>query len=316
MTTPATPATWRFWRAFGTTLRPYLMFLSLAAGLVGLALTELGVEVVGYALVFFLTYGLGQAVTDTFQMDTDALSAPERPLVRDEVRPSDVRVVALVALVSCALVFFAANPWTALPAAASVAGLLSYTWFKRQWWGGPPWNAWIVALLPVIGVLCGGVDAMERLLDPRLWLAVVSTFATYVCFVLLGYLKDVDADSATGYRTFAVQFGRRPAIVLSLAHAVIGSLASAALVFAGSEFVLGHVLWGLGLIALVVAHPRLWSITTDRAAYPGIERCALGFVGIHLGEAAVLRPSLGWGAVAVFALAIAAMRLRPTREQI
>ena len=27
----------------------------------------------------------------------------------------------------------------------SVAGLATYTWFKRRWWGGPFYNAWIVA---------------------------------------------------------------------------------------------------------------------------------------------------------------------------
>ena len=78
----------RFWRGFGVTLRPYLMFLSLAAGAVGLALTDLGAIGFLYALAFLVTYGLGQAVTDAFQIDTDALSAPYRPLVREHHKVS------------------------------------------------------------------------------------------------------------------------------------------------------------------------------------------------------------------------------------
>ena len=43
MTAPALPfpvTSARFWRAFGVTMRPYLMFVSGASGLVGLALAE------------------------------------------------------------------------------------------------------------------------------------------------------------------------------------------------------------------------------------------------------------------------------------
>ncbi|MHC4067126.1 MAG: hypothetical protein ACYSUI_21845, partial [Planctomycetota bacterium] len=66
---PVTVDSADFWRAFATTLRPYLMFISGAAGMVGLALAgELDRPVfVGSSMVFFLSYGLGQSVTDVFQ---------------------------------------------------------------------------------------------------------------------------------------------------------------------------------------------------------------------------------------------------------
>ena len=44
MTEPAGLSTGRFWRGFVITLRPYLMFLSLAAGLAGLALLLTGIS--------------------------------------------------------------------------------------------------------------------------------------------------------------------------------------------------------------------------------------------------------------------------------
>ena len=148
---PAPVGSARFWRAFATTLRPYLMIISGSAGMVGLALAgDLEWPVfVGSSMVFFLTYGLGQSVTDVFQTDTDALSAPERPLVRRVVRRQDVLGVALAGLALCAVWFAALNPWTLVVSALCVFGLVSYTPMKRRWWAGPAWNGWIVALLPL-----------------------------------------------------------------------------------------------------------------------------------------------------------------------
>jgi len=56
----------------------------LDAGLVGLAFApDLPPGRVLLAFVpLFLSYGFGQALTDCFQIDTDAVSAPYRPLVR------------------------------------------------------------------------------------------------------------------------------------------------------------------------------------------------------------------------------------------
>jgi 4-hydroxybenzoate polyprenyltransferase len=316
MTEPAGLSTGRFWRGFVITLRPYLMFLSLAAGLAGLALTDLGIEVVIFGTVFFLTYGLGQALTDTFQTDTDALSAPYRPLVRGELRTRDVRVVALLGLAVCGLVFVVANPWSVVPAGAAVAGLASYTWFKRRWWGGPPWNAWIVATLPLIGWLCGGGSLIGATREPELGLVMGSAFFTYASFVLLGYLKDVDADAATGYDTVAVRFGRRPTIVLSFVHALVGLALSGLLVADGSPEIGGGVIWGAGFLALLAAHVRLWGVTEDSNAHAGVAWSALAFVAIHLGEAAMLRPSFTWPCAGLLAAAVITMRLRPSREQV
>ena len=87
-TTPYRVTAAGFWRAYAITLRPYLFFVSGAAGLVGLAMTDLPPLAFGAAfLAFFLSYGLGQALTDVFQRDTDALSSPYRPLVRGEIAP-------------------------------------------------------------------------------------------------------------------------------------------------------------------------------------------------------------------------------------
>ena len=119
MTAPTVPfpvTSWRFWRAFGVTMRPYLLFVSGASGMVGLALAPAlgGLVLVLAALPFFLSYGLGQAITDTFQTDTDALSSPYRPLVRGEITRAQVLVLSLCALLAIGLLFALLNPWSIL----------------------------------------------------------------------------------------------------------------------------------------------------------------------------------------------------------
>lgn len=220
---PSTNAWWtpQFAKAYVVTMRPYLLFVSGAAGVVGLSFT-CDMSAARLALAFaalFLSYGFGQALTDCFQTDTDSLSAPYRPLVRGQVTKSQVVVLSLVglALVVAGLCYL--NPWILVLGVAAVVGLLTYTFFKRRWWGGPPWNAWIVALLPMMGWLAGGgvsLSSLGRFLvaDSAVFLAaVLAVFSGYANFVVMGYLKDISADSATGYRTFPVVFGWRPAVI-------------------------------------------------------------------------------------------------------
>jgi 4-hydroxybenzoate polyprenyltransferase len=310
----------RFWRAYAVTLRPYLCFVSGAAGLAGLALTPLPAAPLAAAFAaFFLSYGLGQALTDVSQRDTDALSAPYRPLVRGELSAAAVACVSLAGLAGCSLVFAALDPRTLVPAAAAVAGLASYTPLKRRWWGGPPWNSWIVALLPVIGFLCGGpAPATPRAL-PAL---AVSVFGTYAVFVVLGYLKDVEADRATGYDTLPVRFGRPRAVAASAAFCAVGlagSVATLALAPAArppGERAAAFVLWAAGVVWLVAAHVVIGRTRRDAEAHPGIAASVRGFVALHLGEAAWLRPELALPGLLLVGLLEAALRARPCPEQV
>jgi 4-hydroxybenzoate polyprenyltransferase len=313
---PVTVDSADFWRAFATTLRPYLMFISGAAGMVGLALAgELDRPVfVGSSMVFFLSYGLGQSVTDVFQTDTDALSAPERPLVRGEVRPQDVLGVALAGLALCAAWFALVNLWTLVVSAVCVFGLVTYTPMKRRWWAGPAWNAWIVALLPLIGVLCAGGNLVQALADGRVRLAMGATLFSYMVFVLLGYLKDVDADRATGYDTLAVHFGRRTAVVVSLACALAAAVLSRSLVL--GETPGAAALWATGVLIMIGAHAVAWNVSSDDRAYPAITASVVGFVAVHLGMVAALIPSFTAAGWALAATAAIALTMRPSRRQV
>jgi geranylgeranylglycerol-phosphate geranylgeranyltransferase len=293
------------------------MFVSGAAALPGLALGRAPIaRVVPAFVVLFLSYGLGQALTDVFQTDTDALSAPERPLVQGTIDKRTVLIASLGGLLACSAVIVWLSPAAALPAAIAIALLATYTPLKRHWWGGPSWNAAAVALLPLLGRMAGGTGLAGALADEAVRAAMVSSFGTYAVFVLLGYLKDVEADRATHYNTVAVRFGRRAAIVWSAAFGTIGLAASVWLVQPRLTVSAGTALWSVGAVMLVGAHVLAWSSTTDSDAWPGIQASVHGFVALHLGEAAAIEPRWTWVAWTLFGASIVAMLRRPVRTQI
>jgi geranylgeranylglycerol-phosphate geranylgeranyltransferase len=203
------PTQLAFWRYYLIQMRPYLLFISAAAGMMGVVAAMAVQPAAPLRLLwlafppFLLAYGFGQALTDYFQTDTDRLSAPDRPLSKGLLEVRHVLIVSSLGLAGCAMILVWLNPWNLLPALLTVGGLATYTTVKRRyWWGGPLYNAWIVSLLPVMGFLTVAPDLRGL---PVGW--VLMTFVAYANFVLMGYLKDIDADAATGYRTFPVVFG-------------------------------------------------------------------------------------------------------------
>jgi 4-hydroxybenzoate polyprenyltransferase len=304
-------------RALWVTGRPYLMFVSGAAALAGLALGRTPIAHVVLAfVVLFLSYGLGQALTDVFQTDTDALSAPERPLVQGAIDKRTVLIASIGGLTACAAVIVLLSPAAALPAAIAIAMLATYTPLKRRWWGGPPWNSAVVALLPLLGRMAGGTGLAEALTEGAVRAAMVSSFGTYAVFVLLGYLKDVEADRATHYNTVPVRFGRHAAVVGSAAFALLGLAASVWLVRPRLAVSAGTALWSVGAVVLVAAHVLAWRSTSDEDAWPGIQASVHGFVALHLGEAAAIKPRWTLVAWLLFGASIVAMLQRPVRRQV
>lgn len=318
---PCPPTRAAFWRAYWITLRPYLFFVSGSSGLLGLALGEpLGALPLLLAfLAFSASYGLGQALTDVFQTDTDALSAPYRPLVRGEIEGRSVFLVSLAGLGACTAVL----AWLAPPALAlgglATLGLLAYTPAKRRFWAGPFWNSWIVGLLPAMGLLCASPSTAVALAHPALTFAALTTILTYACFVLVGYLKDVEADRATGYVTLPVRFGRRACVLASAVAAALG-LAFSGLMLAAAgvrpAFSTGSALWTIGASLLLLAHPLALRATRDEDAHPGVAMVVRGYVLLRLGEVALLRAELSLPVLAVYALFEAALAGRPSRSQV
>lgn len=205
-----------FGKAMLITMRPYLLFLSGITGLAGLAAAGHvpPATLIPVFLASFLSYGFGQALTDCFQTDTDAISAPYRPLVRGIIKRRSVLITSVLGLILCSAMFAAGNILNLALGTLAVGGLATYTWFKRRWWGGPWYNAWIVCVLFLMGYFAGsGTGSWVRpgFLAPLM----LTVFSGYANFVIAGYFKDIEADRATGYYTFPVVFGRLPAAVVS-----------------------------------------------------------------------------------------------------
>ena len=207
----------QFWKCYAIQMRPYLLFISGIAGLSGMAMspnfTILEWKNFIAFIPFFTGYGFGQALTDCFQTDTDKLSAPYRPLSKGIVAVRDVFIVSIVGLLASGILFYILNPvcfWLSL---AAVFGLATYSYIKKNFWfGGPFYNAWIVALLPVMGYFSLTPGELKDFPSDLIPFIFVSFFS-YASFVLIGYLKDIEADKATGYKTFPVIFGWNKTII-------------------------------------------------------------------------------------------------------
>ena len=208
--------TWLFWKYYVVHMRPYLLFVSGIAGAAGIAMgkTTPGISkraIIAF-IIFFLGYGFGQALTDCFQTDTDRLSAPYRPLSKGIILVPDVLAVSAMGLLVSGILLWLLHPISCLLSVLAVFGLATYSYIKKHFWAaGPFYNSWIVALLPLMGYFAASTHTPTA--GPPLFYPYVPvTFFSYTSFVLIGYLKDIEADKATQYKTFPVVWGWRKTV--------------------------------------------------------------------------------------------------------
>ena len=219
----------KFWSCYIIQCRPYLLFISGISGLAGISISEMA-SFNNYKfwiafLPLFLGYGFGQALTDTWQTDTDALSAPYRPLSKGIISKKSVRLVSLIGLTICCILLVYLNIWNIIFGFLSVIGLATYTFFKRNYWFiGPVYNAWIVALLPLMGFLSISGLGIKSLYDSQLLMVCLLSFISYTNFVIMGYLKDISSDRSTNYKTFAVIFGWNKTVWLGDIIVILSSI--------------------------------------------------------------------------------------------
>lgn len=313
-----------FLRAYAITMRPYLLFVSGITGIAGLAHAGDVPPLRGLlaASAAFLSYGFGQALTDCFQIDTDRLSSPYRPLTQGLIRKEHVLLTSVAGLIVCVGVLTVLHPMNLPLGLLAGAGLATYTPFKRVWWGGPWYNAWIVSVLCVMGYLAGhGPGAPPPSISFILTLATV--FFGYANFVLSGYFKDIAADAASGYRTAPVVFGRTASALASNALAAFGAAAMAGAFFStpdrislSLETAISWVFLGLALGAGVRAQFLLHRVTSDEDAHPSIALVVHAYILGLSALASAAMPDLALPLVAYYACFILVLRARPCRSQI
>ncbi len=317
-----------FWKSFWIVMRPYLLFVSAAAGMAGFAEgPERGIGIVLIVfLAFFFSYGLGHGITDSFQIDTDSLSSPYRPLVQGTIKRWQSLGVSITFLIASCSILFILNPWILPLGLLCVLGLITYTPFKRKWWGGPFYNAWIVAVLPVIGKLAASgresspINALETGI---LGLIVISTFFSYANFVLMGYFKDISADKASGYNTFVVTFGWEKAAYVSDLFLAISILATGWGIYSvlGTETTatwkwISLPVYGASVIVLIAAQIGIHAIRDENKAYLPISHVVRGFILLRMSEMIVLKPSWIIPSLIVYAAYEYMLKIRPEKRQV
>jgi 4-hydroxybenzoate polyprenyltransferase len=311
-------------KAMWTTMRPYLLFVSAITGIAGAAVSQ-GSGLLPFSLIFiasFFSYGFGQALTDCFQTDTDAISAPYRPLAAGEVSRTPILLLSLAGLTTCVILYALVNPWTLPLGLVAGAGLATYTPFKRRWWGGPWYNAWIVVALCVIGFLAGNGRTGFHL-DPRLVPMCAAVFFGYANFVLAGYFKDISADRSTGYNTLPVVFGRTVAAIASdiLALSFLLAAAGTADVLLRSHpspfaLLAGLSFAGAGGVHTLLAQVQLHRNRDDASAYRPASHVVHAYVLVLSGLIAILRPDWTVFLVLHYAAFVLVLTHRPEVTQI
>lgn len=266
---------------------------------------------------FFLGYGFGQALTDCFQIDTDSISAPYRPLVKGEVSPLAVGIVSTLGLCIISVIIIYLNPYNTAWCVLTFTGLVTYTYFKKNFWfAGPLYNGWIVMLLPVIGFMAVEKGNYSILKDPHLWLLCGLSLFSYANFVLIGYLKDITADKKTGYRTFPVVFGWSKTVWAGDILVILSMFFCYYLV--GHHDLLAFIIFLisslLGISGQIKAHVMRVKVESN-ASYPIIS-AVRAFLLWHLAVTVHFRP--GWliFGILYYSLFEAILYFRPAREQI
>ncbi|MGZ3974756.1 MAG: UbiA family prenyltransferase [Flavisolibacter sp.] len=308
-----------FWKAYFIQMRPYLLFISGIAGAAGIAMRNEGDTDMNKAILafipFFLGYGFGQALTDCFQTDTDKLSAPYRPLSKGILSIRSVLTVSIVGLLASGIILYLLHPFSFLLSGLAVFGLATYSYVKRHtWWAGPLYNAWIVALLPVMGYFAVS-DSHVRSFPLHLIPTVMVSFFSYASFVLIGYLKDIAADEATGYKTFPVVWGWNKTMVLG----DLIALATLSCFWTQHRSNAYEVLAGVaGSVIIMYAQLKghLVKQKNEKGALLPILATVRSFILLHI--AIVLHYEMGWWSYALLYYVLFEITLhnRPSRYQV
>jgi len=310
-----------FFRYYIITMRPYLLFVSGATGTAGMAFSPVisSVQIWMIFVASFLSYGFGQALTDCFQIDTDTRSSPYRPLTRGLVSRFQIGGVSIIGLIFCVSVFAYYNPSNIILGIFAGIGLATYTPFKRMWWSGPFYNAWIVGVLCIMAFLAGGGILSDIIKIPNIFI-VITVFFGYANFVLSGYFKDIEADRPTGYRTFPVVYSRAAAAIASDVLALL-FITSAVLTFAFSgegyvQLLFPSLFLLIGFGAIILGQVRLHRVQTDKGAHAAIVPVVHSYILILTGLSVLQRQTWIIPLLIFYGFFVLVMQLRPTQDQV
>jgi 4-hydroxybenzoate polyprenyltransferase len=301
------------------------MFVSGITGIVGLSFAA-ELDFLKTLLIFvasFLSYGFGQALTDCFQIDTDSISSPYRPLTQGIVNRNHFLIISGIGLFFCISILTYFNPLNLLLGALAGFGLTTYTYFKRKWWAGPFYNSWIVLVLFMMAYLTGSEQAHPDFSNPVFLSAILAVFFGYANFVLTGYFKDIRADKATAYNTLPVMFGRKTSSIVSDAFGFIASASVFGLIiflvfdsFPHQTILKALVFTYGGIGATIFSQMNLHSVKSDTDAYRAIAPCVHSYILLLSSLAILNQPEWFIHLLTFYTVYIIVLKVRPAKEQI
>jgi 4-hydroxybenzoate polyprenyltransferase len=253
-----------------------------------------------------------------FQVDTDSISSPYRPLTQGKINKAQVLSISFTGLIICIAIFSIYNNYNLFWGIISGFGLLTYTTFKRKWWGGPFYNSWIVAVLFLISFYsASGVITID--FSFNFILTISTVFWGYSNFVLSGYFKDISADAATGYDTLPVHFGRRISVIVSDVLAVLAAASSGVIIISKGFIIIPKtalLFYSLGIVLSLISQIKLHKVKTDDEAHPAITLTVHAFILLLSSVTVSYRPS--WGILLAFYYLLfnVVMKLRPSKNQV
>ncbi len=315
----------RFLKAYVITMRPYLMFVSGITGIAGMSFAS-KIDITKTILIFiagFLSYGFGQALTDCFQTDTDSISSPYRPLTQGIVNKFHFFIVSCLGLSFCISILTFYYPTNILPGIIAGTGLATYTYFKRKWWAGPFYNAWIVVVLFLMCYQAGVEKSFLSFDNPVFPAAIVTVFFGYANFVLTGYFKDIEADRITSYNTLPVVYGRKLSSVISDVFGFIAAASVFIILFIKtadlipfSELIKPLVFAAAGAGAEVYSQINLHFVETDDEAHKSITPCVHSYILLLSGIAVLNKSEWFIPLIVFYFLYLVIMKIRPVKQQI
>jgi geranylgeranylglycerol-phosphate geranylgeranyltransferase len=307
-----------FSRSYLIHMRPYLLFISGVAGAAGMVLNNGRHNIPELIIAFlplFLGYGFGQALTDCFQTDTDSISAPYRPLSKGTISRKQVLIVSIAGLSLSAFIYLIYNPYSFWICLLIIFGLSTYSYVKKNiTLLAPFYNAWVVGLLPLLAYYItsetewGGIPSST-------WKIAALSFFSYSNFVLVGYLKDVEADAATGYKTFPVVYGWE--MTLRLAW-VIAIATFAAFIATMPENGIAMIVGFAACIILVygLLYAKFLEVQNEQTALIPIISTVRSFILLHLAVLVDHETELIPAAILFYLAFEIVLRKRPSKYQV
>jgi geranylgeranylglycerol-phosphate geranylgeranyltransferase len=314
----------RFLKAYLITMRSYLMFVSGITGILGISFSsDLDlVKALLISVVCFLSYGFGQALTDCFQIDTDSISSPYRPLTQGIVKRNHFLVVSGAGLLFCISILTYYNPVNLLLGVIAGIGLATYTYFKRKWWAGPFYNSWIVLVLFLMAYLAGSGEIMIQLSNKYFIAAIITVFFGYANFVLSGYFKDIEADRATAYYTLPVVFDKKISARVSdvfgfiASASAVASLSSAFNSFPFQTIIKSFVFACAGIALILLTQVNLHSVRKDDEAHKAIVPCVHSYILLLSSLTVLNQPHWFIPLLLFYTLYNVVLWIRPAKNQI